>query len=79
MFEFQARTSRGEVVSDFVNIQPGYHNQRPIIVDEELQSPDTVTLAYEEEAAVRANGGGLSVSMSAYKSQQPQVHGMIYL
>lgn len=55
--------------------EPGYHNQRPIIVDEELQSPDTVTLAYEEEAAARANGGGLSVPMSAYKSQQPQVHG----
>ncbi|TLD15268.1 hypothetical protein PspLS_10739 [Pyricularia sp. CBS 133598] len=54
--------------------EPQYHNQRPIIVDEELQSPDTVTLAYEEEAAARTNGGGLSVSMSAYKSQQPQVH-----
>lgn len=57
------------------NLQPGFHSQRPIIVDEELESPDTVTLAYEEEAASGANGGGLSMSMSAYKPQPSQVHG----
>ena len=56
---------------------PGFHSQRPIIVDEELESPDTVTLAYEEEAASGANGGGLSMSMSAYKPQPSQVHGFV--
>ncbi|KAI0481947.1 hypothetical protein GGR56DRAFT_669874 [Xylariaceae sp. FL0804] len=59
--------------------------ERPIIVDADaLESPETVTLRYEEEeAAARANGGGLHgdsptgglLSMSAYpKPQPPQMH-----
>lgn len=62
--------------------QPGYRSQRPIIVDEALESPETVTLRYEEEAAVRSNGGDLRgesppglLPMSGYKSQPPQLHG----
>ncbi|KAI1078016.1 hypothetical protein F5B20DRAFT_250425 [Whalleya microplaca] len=63
--------------------EPQYHPQRPIIVDADaLESPETVTLRYEEEAAARANGGDLRgdsppglLSMSAYpKSQPPQMH-----
>ncbi|KAI0376316.1 hypothetical protein F5Y04DRAFT_213525 [Hypomontagnella monticulosa] len=62
--------------------QPQYHPQRPIIVDADaLESPETVTLRYEEEAAARANGDlrgdsppGL-LSMPAYpKPQPPQMH-----
>lgn len=66
--------------------QPQYHPQRPIIVDADaIESPDTVTLRYEEEAAARANGGGDLrgdsppglLSMSAYPKPQPgQMHGM---
>ncbi|KAI1173256.1 hypothetical protein F4777DRAFT_458989 [Nemania sp. FL0916] len=38
--------------------EPQYHPQRPIIIDAEaIESPETVTLRYEEEAAARANGG----------------------
>lgn len=38
--------------------EPQYHPQRPIIIDEDaIESPETVTLRYEEEAAARANGG----------------------
>ncbi|KAK2614957.1 hypothetical protein N8I77_001744 [Diaporthe amygdali] len=65
--------------------EPGLHSQRPIIVDSEaLESPDTVTLRYEEEAAVRANGGGGDLRggsspdllpMAAYKPHPPQMHG----
>ncbi|CAJ2512555.1 Uu.00g055700.m01.CDS01 [Anthostomella pinea] len=63
--------------------EPHYHPQRPIIVDADaLESPETVTLRYEEEAAARANGGDLRgdsppglLSMSAYpKPQPPQMH-----
>ncbi|KAI6087627.1 hypothetical protein F4821DRAFT_269291 [Hypoxylon rubiginosum] len=62
--------------------EPQYHPQRPIIVDADaLESPETVILRYEEEAAARANGDlrgdsppGL-LSMSAYsKPQPPQMH-----
>ncbi|EMR68567.1 putative transcriptional regulator medusa protein [Eutypa lata UCREL1] len=57
-----------------------YHPQRPIIVDADaIESPDTVTLRYEEEAAARSNGGDLRgdsppglLSMSAYPKPQPQ-------
>ncbi|ROW07008.1 hypothetical protein VPNG_06667 [Cytospora leucostoma] len=65
--------------------EPGFHPQRPIIVDADaLESPDTVTLRYEEEAAVRANGGGGDLRggsspdllpMAAYKPHPPQMHG----
>ncbi|OTB03897.1 hypothetical protein M426DRAFT_12191 [Hypoxylon sp. CI-4A] len=63
--------------------EPQYHPQRPIIVDADaLESPETVILRYEEEAAARANGGDLRgdsppglLSMSAYsKPQPPQMH-----
>ncbi|KAI1453841.1 hypothetical protein F4805DRAFT_355129 [Annulohypoxylon moriforme] len=62
--------------------EPQYH-QRPIIVDADaLESPETVILRYEEEAAARANGGDLRgdsppglLSMPAYsKPQPPQMH-----
>jgi hypothetical protein len=66
-------------------MQSGIHSQRPIIVDSDaLESPDTVTLRYEEEAAVRANGGGGDLRggsppdllpMAAYKPNPPQMHG----
>ncbi|KAI0967202.1 hypothetical protein F4678DRAFT_475417 [Xylaria arbuscula] len=40
--------------------EPQYHPQRPIIIDaDSIESPETVTLRYEEEAAARANGGDL--------------------
>ncbi|KAI2468513.1 hypothetical protein F4781DRAFT_267678 [Annulohypoxylon bovei var. microspora] len=63
--------------------EPQYHPQRPIIVDADaLESPETVILRYEEEAAARANGGDLRgdsppglLSMPAYsKPQPPQMH-----
>lgn len=61
--------------------QPGYHPQRTIIVDEQVESPETLTIRLEEEAA--RNGGDLSgacppglLPMSAYKPQPPQLHGM---
>lgn len=69
--------------------EPGFHPQRPIIVDADaLESPDTVTLRYEEEAAVRANGGGGDLRggsspdllpMAAYKPHPPQMHGTLCL
>lgn len=63
-------------------LQPTYHPERLIIVDaDSIESPETVTLRYEEEAAARANGGdrrGSSPSghfMAAYaKPQLPQMH-----
>ncbi|KAL2020625.1 hypothetical protein VTK56DRAFT_8115 [Thermocarpiscus australiensis] len=60
--------------------EPGYHPQRTIIVDEQIESPETLTIRLEEEAA--RNGGDLSggylpglLSMSTYKSQPSQLHG----
>ncbi|KAK7996754.1 hypothetical protein PG989_004794 [Apiospora arundinis] len=62
--------------------EPQFHPERPIIVDSDVESPETVTLRYEEEAA-RANGGGLrgdsppgllSMSTTYSKSQPPQMH-----
>ncbi|KAK0622016.1 hypothetical protein B0T17DRAFT_535672 [Bombardia bombarda] len=57
--------------------QPGYHTHRTIIVDEQIESPETLTIRLEEEAA--QHGGGLRgdsptglLPMSAYK---PQMHG----
>jgi hypothetical protein len=64
--------------------EPPYHSQRPIIIDADaIESPETVTLRYEEEAAARANGGDLRgdsppglLSMSTYsKAQPPQMQG----
>ncbi|KAI5856758.1 hypothetical protein GGS23DRAFT_588502 [Durotheca rogersii] len=62
-----------------VQPQPQYHSQRPIIVDADaLESPETVILRYEEEAAARANGGDLRgdsppglLATSAYSKPQP--------
>ncbi|KAK8042892.1 hypothetical protein PG994_013375 [Apiospora phragmitis] len=62
--------------------EPQFHPERPIIVDSDVESPETVTLRYEEEAA-RANGGGLrgdsppgllSMSTAYSKPQPPQMH-----
>lgn len=71
--------------SDSTDPRNKSQSQRPIIVDSDaLESPDTVTLRYEEEAAVRANGGGGDLRggsspdllpMAAYKPHPPQMHG----
>jgi hypothetical protein len=48
------------MTNSILRTQPQYHSQRPIIIDaESIESPETVTLRYEEEAAARANGGDL--------------------
>ncbi|EGO58594.1 hypothetical protein NEUTE1DRAFT_120630 [Neurospora tetrasperma FGSC 2508] len=54
--------------------EPGYHPQRTIIVDEQIDSPETLTIRLEEEAAAR-NGGDLDgnspnglLPMAAYKT-----------
>ncbi|KAI8626518.1 hypothetical protein F5Y19DRAFT_466332 [Xylariaceae sp. FL1651] len=63
--------------------EPQYHPQRPIIIDADaIESPETVTLRYEEDAAARANGGDLRgdsppglLAVEAYpKSQPPPMH-----
>ncbi|KAK1758768.1 hypothetical protein QBC47DRAFT_95365 [Echria macrotheca] len=60
--------------------EPGYHPHRTIILDEQIESPETLTIRLAEEAA--RGGGDLSgdsptglLPMSAYKSQPPQLHG----
>ncbi|KAK4129963.1 hypothetical protein BT67DRAFT_250555 [Trichocladium antarcticum] len=60
--------------------EPGYHPQRTIIVDEQIESPETLTIRLEEEAA--QTGGDLDggcppglLPMSTYKPQPPQLHG----
>ncbi|KAB5576217.1 hypothetical protein GE09DRAFT_618640 [Coniochaeta sp. 2T2.1] len=61
--------------------KPEYEPQRPIIVDDDLGSPETAALRYEEEA-LRANGGdyrgpsppGL-LPMATFKPQPAQLHG----
>ncbi|KAK4156084.1 hypothetical protein C8A00DRAFT_12927 [Chaetomidium leptoderma] len=62
--------------------EPGYHPHRTIILDEQVESPETLTIRLEEEAA--QNGGDLSggcppgllpMPMSGYKPQPPQLHG----
>ncbi|OTB10716.1 hypothetical protein K445DRAFT_239192 [Daldinia sp. EC12] len=67
--------------------EPQYQPQRPIIVEPDaLDSPETVILRYEEEAAARANGGDLRgdsppglLSMSTYsKPQPPQMHAVAF-
>ncbi|KAI1801793.1 hypothetical protein F4811DRAFT_437527 [Daldinia bambusicola] len=69
--------------SSYKLFEPQYQPQRPIIVEPDaLESPETVILRYEEEAADRANGGDLRgdsppglLSMSTYsKPQPPQMH-----
>lgn len=67
-----------------LNAQPVYHTQKPIIlgVDDRLESPDTLTLRYEE-AARAASGGGprgdsppTVLDMATYtKAQLPSMHG----
>ncbi|OLN87534.1 hypothetical protein CCHL11_06112 [Colletotrichum chlorophyti] len=69
--------------ASYKHFEPDFHPQRPIIIGEEgLDSPETVTLKYEE-AVARANGdlrgdsppGGL-LPMSHYgKQQQGPIHG----
>ena len=58
-------------------LQPDYHPQRTIIVDDDhVESPETLTLRLEEEARAGDLGGcppGL-LPMSAYKAQS-QLHG----
>ncbi|KAK4465360.1 hypothetical protein QBC42DRAFT_313622 [Cladorrhinum samala] len=60
--------------------EPGYHPQRTIILDEQIESPETLTIRLEEEASQHGGdfGGdcppGL-LPMSAYKAQAPQLHG----
>ncbi|KAK3306295.1 uncharacterized protein B0T15DRAFT_136819 [Chaetomium strumarium] len=61
--------------------EAGYHPHRTIILDEQIESPETLTIRLEEEAA--RSGGDLSggcppgllpMPMSAYKSQPAQLH-----
>ncbi|KAJ4289355.1 hypothetical protein N0V88_007106 [Collariella sp. IMI 366227] len=61
--------------------EPGYHPHRTIIVDEQVESPETLTIRLEEEAA--RNGGDLSggcppgllpMPMSAYKPQHDSAY-----
>ncbi|KAK1624532.1 hypothetical protein BDP81DRAFT_110387 [Colletotrichum phormii] len=69
--------------ASYKHFEPDFHPQRPIIIGEEgLDSPETVTLKYEE-AVARANGdlrgdsppGGL-LPMSHYGKPQPgPIHG----
>ncbi|KAF6826053.1 hypothetical protein CPLU01_09886 [Colletotrichum plurivorum] len=69
--------------ASYKHFEPDFHPQRPIIIGEEgLDSPETVTLKYEE-AVARANGdlrgespsGGL-LPMSHYGKHQPgPIHG----
>ncbi|KAI1128958.1 hypothetical protein F5Y10DRAFT_264575 [Nemania abortiva] len=63
--------------------EPQYHPQRPIIIDADaIESPETVTLRYEEEAAARANGGdprgdsppGLLGIEACPKQEPPPMH-----
>ncbi|KAI0400137.1 hypothetical protein F4802DRAFT_602302 [Xylaria palmicola] len=63
--------------------EPQYHPQRPIIIDADaIESPETVTLRYEEEAAARANRGdlrgdsppGLLGIESCVKPEPPPMH-----
>ncbi|ETS75855.1 hypothetical protein PFICI_12799 [Pestalotiopsis fici W106-1] len=63
------------------SFEPHFHPDRPIIIDPDVESPETVALRYEEEAA-RASGGGqrgdspgLLNSSTYSKSQPPQMHG----
>ncbi|KAK3986831.1 hypothetical protein QBC44DRAFT_401703 [Cladorrhinum sp. PSN332] len=70
-----------ELTDRFFSVtQPGYHPQRTIILDEQIESPETLTIRLEEEAT--QHGGDLGgdcppglLSMSAYKAQTPQLHG----
>jgi hypothetical protein len=73
-------------VADLHAQQPGYHPHRTIILDEQVESPETLTIRLEEEAA--RNGGDLTrgcppgllpMPMSAYKSQPPQLHGAFFV
>ncbi|PHH62335.1 hypothetical protein CDD81_7255 [Ophiocordyceps australis] len=62
--------------------EPVFHTQKPIIVGvDRLESPDTLTLKYEE-AARAANGGDprgdsppAILDMATYKAQLPSMHG----
>ncbi|AEO58377.1 hypothetical protein MYCTH_2305657 [Thermothelomyces thermophilus ATCC 42464] len=61
--------------------EPGYHSHRTIILDEHIESPETLTIRLEEEAARNGGdlGGGcppglLPMPMAAYKAQPPQLH-----
>ncbi|KAI0150726.1 hypothetical protein GGR57DRAFT_492975 [Xylariaceae sp. FL1272] len=65
-----------------VSYKPPYQPERPIIIDvDAIESPETVTLQYEE-AAARANGGdlrgdsprGLLAIESCPKAQPPLMH-----
>ncbi|KAK4643944.1 hypothetical protein QC761_300400 [Podospora bellae-mahoneyi] len=57
----------------------GYHPQRTIILEEQIESPETLTIRLEEEAA--QNGGDLSgdcppgLLPMSYKAQAAQMHG----
>ncbi|KAH8883121.1 hypothetical protein GQ53DRAFT_883670 [Thozetella sp. PMI_491] len=62
--------------------EPGFHTQQPIIVDEDIGSPDALDIRLQAEAA-HGDGGGLRrvespiglPHMSAYKAQAPSIQG----
>ncbi|KAK0723535.1 hypothetical protein B0T26DRAFT_262625 [Lasiosphaeria miniovina] len=62
--------------------EPGYRTRRTIIVDEQVESPETLTIRLEEEAA--RNGGDLcggsptGLLPMSYKAQPSQLHDSSY-
>ena len=72
-----------DTITDTTHQQPGYHPHRTIILDEQIESPETLTIRLEEEASRNGEdvSGGcppglLPMPMSAYKPQPPPLHGM---
>ena len=64
------------------NTQSTLHPERPIIVEDGIESPGTVTLKYEEETGRGTRGDPHSndstpslLPMAAYKTQPAQLHG----
>ncbi len=68
------------------SMQPGYHTQQPIIVDEDIGSPDALDIRLQAEAA-QGDGGGLRrvesplglPHMSAFKAQPSSLQGFAFL
>ncbi|KAM7216578.1 hypothetical protein V8F06_007989 [Rhypophila decipiens] len=55
-----------------IYVGPGYHTERTIIVDEQIESPETLTIRLEEEAVrggLRGDSPTGLLPMSAYKPQ----------
>ncbi|KFY63109.1 hypothetical protein V496_04186 [Pseudogymnoascus sp. VKM F-4515 (FW-2607)] len=61
--------------STYTTVEPGFHSTTPVIVDEAYESPETVTLRYEEACAGGSIGRSDSLSgflpMSAFGKPPP--------